>query len=75
MPLGIRAALTPPHASLAQLVEHRTFNARVRSSSLRRRTIQKQEGKAQDTYNSISYSEGVVQIQTTPGVFYAAMTL
>ena len=39
MPLSVRVALTPPNASLAQLEEHRTFNARARSSSLRRRTI------------------------------------
>ena len=69
MCLSVRAALTPPHAqmlelvdrpvsdagaqkacgfesrsvhhyaSLVQLVEHGTFNAGVRSSSLRRRTI------------------------------------
>lgn len=38
MPLSVRVALTPPSASLAQLEEHRTFNARARSSSLRRRT-------------------------------------
>ena len=38
MPLSVRVALTPPNASLAQLEEHRTFNARARSSSLRRRT-------------------------------------
>ena len=38
MPLDVRTALTPPFASLAQLEEHRTFNARARSSSLRRRT-------------------------------------
>ena len=38
MRLSVQVALTPPDASLVQLAEHRTFNADVRSSSLRRRT-------------------------------------
>ena len=38
MRLSVQVALTPPDASLVQLAEHRTFNAGVRSSSLRRRT-------------------------------------
>ena len=37
--MRVRIPLCAPHAPLVQLVEHRTFNAGVRSSSLRRRTI------------------------------------
>lgn len=37
--MRVRVPLCAPHAPLVQLVEHRTFNAGVRSSSLRRRTI------------------------------------
>ena len=36
---GSSPALCTTYASLVQLVEHGTFNAGVRSSSLRRRTI------------------------------------